>query len=250
MDYTSIESASILFFELIGSKQDLHVPYALELRNQNTLWFAMIGLSISFVLLSFSKLASSGIVVVYSRILLKNSSVEKIVREEFSLTSFSSLILILNFIITTTVLMYLTYLHFNTTHSFELFYIFSCIPLYFFLWPMLCLNVVGFLTKENALFKADKLNNVLISQIIGILFSLLLLIWAFNIKWSVYFIYTFIFIMVAFWIFKVLRGILFSLEKGVAWYYIFLYFCTLEILPLVLFYSLYYSKVKSFWLFV
>lgn len=245
--------------QLIASTDDFHffngkevneLPFSLHPRNQSIMWFAMIGLSVSFILLAMSKLASTNIVFIFSKILYKNGNVEKIVREEFGLGSFSSIILLLNFIVTSTVLLYLTYLHFNTGNRFELFYFLPLAPLYFFIWPLTWFNVVGYLTKEGAILKANKQNTILFSQMIGVIFSLLLLIWAFNIKWSEYFIYSFLAIIALFWLYKILRGIIFSLENNVAWYYIILYFCTLEILPLVLIYSIYTSELGDFWLFV
>ncbi|MCE3295526.1 MAG: hypothetical protein K0R65_1240 [Crocinitomicaceae bacterium] len=242
--------ASTDVFHFFNGNEASEIPFTLAPRNQNTMWFAMIGLSVSFVLLAMSKLASTNIVFVFSRVLYKNSNVEKIVREEFALGSFSSIILLLNFIVTSTILLYLTYLHFNTGNRFELFYFLPAIPLYFFVWPLIWFNIIGYITKEQAILRANKQNTILFSQMIGVIFSLLLLIWAFNIKWSEYFIYSFIVIICLFWLYKILRGIIFSLENNVAWYYIILYFCTLEILPLVLIYSIYTNELGNFWLFV
>ena len=251
MDFSTIIAANDVF-HFFNGKEAAEIPFTLEARNQTTMWFAMIGLSVSFILLAMSRLASINIVLVFSKILYKNSNVEKIVREEFPLTSFSSVVLLLNFMVTTTLLLYLTYLHFNTGNGnhFELFYFLPAVPLYFFLWPLIWFNVIGYLTREGQIMRPNKQNTILFAQIIGVIFSLLLLIWAFNIKWSEYFIYGFLAIISLFWLYKILRGIIFSLENNVAWYYIILYFCTLEILPLVLIYSIYTSELRDFWLFV
>lgn len=249
MDFTPVIVANDVFHFFNGQEVS-DIPFSLRPRNQSTMWFAMIGLSVSFILLAMSKLASTNIVFIFSKILYKNGNVEKIVREEFALGSFSSVVLLLNFIVTSTVLLYLTYLHFNTHNRFELFFFLPLVPLYFFIWPLIWFNLVGYITKEGAILRANKQNAILFSQMIGVIFSLLLLIWAFNIKWSEYFIYGFLAIISLFWLYKILRGIIFSLENNVAWYYIILYFCTLEILPLVLIYSIYTSELGDFWLFV
>lgn len=238
-------------FHLFTEKEVAEIPFYLQARNTDTVWFAMIGLSLSFVLLALSKVASSNIVVIFSRVLYKNGTVEKIVREEFPLGSFSSAVLLLNFVVTSTVLLYLAYLSFYPkTNNFELFFFLPLVPLYFFVWPLLWFNIVGYLTKESVILKANKHNAILFSQIIGVLFSILLLLWAFNIKWSEFFIFIFAAVVLLFWAYRFLRGIIFSLQSGVAWYYIILYFCTLEILPLMLIYSICMSEFGSFWLFV
>lgn len=238
------------FFEFIDSSSNSEIPLHLSLRNHDTLWFSLIGVSISFVLLAISRIGSSNVVAIFSKALYKNKNIEKIVKEDYSLNSFRSIILVLNFIITCSILLYLSYLHFNVNNNFTLMYFLPIVPVYFFLWPLLCYSLIGFLTKEKKIVVENKHNVILISQIIGLLFSILLLLWAFNIKWSEYFILAFIIIMVSFWIYKIFRGIIFSFQHGVAWYYIILYFCTLEILPLVLIYNIYLSKMSDFWLFV
>lgn len=238
------------FYTFFGASSDVQVPYQLGLRNQNTLWFAMIGLSLSFILLAITRLTSANLVITFGKILGKNSTISKTLKEEYSLTSLASFLLLLNFVITTTVLLYLSYLHFNIENKFDLFYIFPLIPLYFFVWPIICFNLVGFITNEQKLLKENKQNNIVITQIIGVLFSLLLLIWAFNMQWSQIFILIFNLIIVIFWVFKIFRGIIFSIENGISLYYIILYFCTLEILPLILLYSLYLGKIKEIWLYV
>ncbi|MFN5416602.1 MAG: DUF4271 domain-containing protein, partial [Flavobacteriia bacterium] len=107
------------------------------------------------------------------------------------------------------------------------------------------LNFIGFISKEGEDLKENKYNTLIFAQILGVIFSLLLLIWTFNMKWSEVFVLIFAGTAGIFWLFRIIRGFLFSIQKGIAWYYLFLYFCTLEILPLILIYSVYNSKIES-----
>lgn len=234
-------------FEFLGANTHAKIPFQLEYSNQNTLWIAMIGLTASFILLAISQMTASNLIVIFSRVLYKNATVQKIVKEEYSLASLPSLTLLLNFIITSTILLYLTSINFKALDKFETIYFLPIVPLYFFLWPMFCYNLVGFLSGQADVLRENKYNNVLFSEIVGVFFSLLLLLWTFNIKWAPYFIYIFIIISIFFWMYKIFRGILFSINKGVAWYYIILYFCTLEILPFILLYSIFRDEIESFW---
>lgn len=225
-------------FELIGGTSSEQVPLALQERNQFTMWFALLGLTVSFLLIAMSNYGTNKLVLIFGRVLYKNNSIEKIVQEEYALTSFSSLILLLNFIVTSTVLLYLSYLHNYAQDNYELFYLFPIMPLYFFLWPLICFNLVGLITGEGKLLSENKKNAVLFAQIIGLTFSFLLLIWTFNLKWSGYFVYSFVSILALFWVFKFLRGIVFARQHQISWAYILLYASTMELLPLLIAYLL------------
>jgi uncharacterized membrane protein YeaQ/YmgE (transglycosylase-associated protein family) len=226
------------------------IPFHLSYQNKEIVWISMIGLAVSFVLLAFSRLASNNLVVIFGKILYKNSQIEKTIREQFSLGSFSSVILLLNFVLTTSVLMYLTYLHYYSQTNYTLFYYYPIIPIYLFIWPMICYWFIAAITKSKKIFREIQLNNIVLTQISGLLFSIVLLLWAFNAKWSEYFIFSCIGITVLLWIYKIIRGFLFSIHHGVPLYYIILYFCTLEILPLMLAYSVLTRKFGDFWLIV
>lgn len=217
----------------------MEVPMKLIERNQSTLWIAMIGLAFSFILLALSKIGTSRLTYIFSKIILKNNSILKTINEEYSLTNFSSFILVLNFILTTSILTYLTFLHVNIHLDSQNLLLLPIFPTYIFLWPLIWFFIVGFITKEPKVFNENKKNAVILSQIMGFVFSFILLIWTFNLKWSKYFMLFFLIVVFIVWVFKVLRGIIFSFQHHVAWYYIILYFCTLEILPLLIVYSIY-----------
>lgn len=236
----------LLDFEFFGSSSG-NVPLALSPRNQSTMWVSIIGLTVSFILIALSRLGTVNLIPVFSRILYKNSNVEKIVQEEYPLTSISSILLLINFIVTSIILLYLSDLYFSNRQLFSfgeqfyLLYIFALIPLYLLFWPIIWFNVIGFLTKEGKMLSENKKNTILFSQISGILFSFLLLVWSFNLKWSKYCMIAFIVLICLMWLYKIFRGIFFSFRHGIAWYYIILYLCTLEILPLVLIYATFWG---------
>ena len=232
-------------YKFLGLENSHPVPLQLDYNNQSTLWFAMFGLTISFILLATSKMASSNLVFIFSRVLYKNATILKVVKEEYNLNSLTSIILIFNFIITSSILLYLSYINFFGTSNFELIYFLPILPLIYLFWPMFCLNFIGFISKGGDDLRENKYNTLMFAQILGVIYSLLLLIWTFNMKWSEVFVLIFAGITLIFWLYRIFRGFLFSIQKGIAWYYLFLYFCTLEILPLILIYSVYNSKIES-----
>jgi hypothetical protein len=229
-------STLIILQSFFSDKIDyIDVNFRLIERNQSTLWIAMIGLGISFALLALSKIGTNSLLSIFFKIIFKNNSILKIINEEYALTNFSSFILFLNFILTTSLLTYLSFLHVQIDINNKLIYFLPLFPIYIFLWPLLWFHLIGIVSKESKVFNENKKNAIVLSQITGFIFSFLLLIWTFNLRFSNLFMIVFILIVLLLWLFKIFRGIIFSFQHGVAWYYIILYFCTLEILPLILF---------------
>jgi len=229
-------STLIILQSFFSDQNDsIDVNFRLIERNQSTLWIAMIGLGISFALLALSKIGTNSLLSIFYKIIFKNNSILKIINEEYALTNFSSFILFLNFILTTSLLTYLSFLHFQIDINNKLIYFLPLFPIYIFLWPLLWFYLIGIVSKESKVFNENKKNAIVLSQITGFIFSFLLLIWTFNLRFSNLFMTVFLLIILLLWLFKIFRGIIFSFQHGVAWYYIILYFCTLEILPLILF---------------
>ncbi len=65
----------------------------------------------------------------------------------------------------------------------------------------------------------------------GILYLLLSLFWLLNMKFKTVFVIVFITILAISSLIRILKGLLFAFWGGFSWYYIFLYLCTFEILP-------------------
>jgi hypothetical protein len=78
-------------------------------------------------------------------------------------------------------------------------------------------------------------NGILITKQVwffsGILYLLLALTWLLNLKFNLVFILIFISILILSSVYRIIKGLLFAFSAGFSWYYIFLYLCTFEILP-------------------
>ncbi|TNE55484.1 MAG: DUF4271 domain-containing protein [Bacteroidetes bacterium] len=220
--------------EWIPGASEVRVPDELSQRASSTWWIAIGGLTISFVLIAMSDMGPNRILRVFSRVLVKNASVERIVDEEYNLKSMSSLLLLLNFVISASTLIYLSQFAIfgSERNTVDLYYFLPLIPLYIFVWPLFWLVFVGWVSGEGKQLSENRKNVILLSQIFGILFTLLVLIWTFNPQWTHYFFLSFVLLMAFMWLFRVWRGVLFSFQHRIPWYYIVLYLMTLEILPL------------------
>lgn len=105
------------------------------------------------------------------------------------------------------------------------------IPLFLILTPfinyLLSVLFVGFKPVFKDLFHTSR-NLILIKSFI---FSLVLLLWVFNAQWSNYFKIILLGVILIFYLIRVVLSFRKSFNYSIRWYYLILYFCTLEILP-------------------
>jgi hypothetical protein len=89
-------------------------------------------------------------------------------------------------------------------------------------------------------------NIFLFNKIFGLIVFPLLVAHPFiDIKFRFIFIYAGIIIFVLLFILRIFRGIVISVKNKFSIFYIILYLCTLEILPVLIFYKLYNSYIGN-----
>jgi hypothetical protein len=195
-------------------------------------------LSASFILIAFARLSSRGLVSDLLKMIWKTKQIEKIVQEGYSISSFSSVLLVLNYLLVFSTLIYLT-LNQNQSSIFSLEnLIFFAIPLFLLLFPLFSMYLVGILTGESQLLRDLRIKIWVFAHFKGVILSLLLLVWTFNMKWGNILTFVFIGFMLLMMLYRYFWGFILTFQKGITPYYIILYFCTLEILPLVAAYVL------------
>lgn len=166
----------------------------------------------------------------------RNKRISKIVQISYPLNTFSSLLLLLNYIISMSALLFLTLQTFQPISNHDILYM-GIISALLVLVPWISMFAVGFLTGDKESLAENKINTIVFSHASGLVYSILLLIWTFNTQWSNIFVNIFLGIALLFAFYRLLRGFISASKKGVRWYYIILYLCTLEILPFVLLYQ-------------
>jgi len=189
-------------------------------------------LSIAILLITFARMSSSYFLIAITKSIYKNRSIEKISQEEMPLSALSSFCLLINFLICASCLLYLTVDFFHDTISTNTLLAIIYTPILFLFGPYLLLNLVEFISGEKGITKAIKLTNWAICKFLGILFSLLVLLWIFNDKNAGVFGYILLVILTVCYVYRIIRGIIFAFSKGISWYYIILYFCMFEIIPM------------------
>lgn len=222
--FFSAEPASETTFELV-------------LRNEQLVWISTTFLLLSFLLIAFARANSSQFVRVLIKFLFKNKNLEKIIQEEYGLRTLASVLLTFNFFFVFAANLNLFLQHHGVVFTWADLVWLLIPPVAYFLWTWLSATLVGWFTGESNYLRPIKQNVLVLLQAIGVLLSLLLLLWTFNTKWSNYFQWVFVGLIAFFLVFRLWRGIIVSFQRGVVWYYIILYFCTLEILPYLLLYS-------------
>lgn len=219
------------------------VPSSLLLRENDLSHQVIPWVIISFVMITFAKFQNNSIFSSLFKLLFANKNFDQIVKEELKIGSSSSVILIVNyfFIISTCVFLSIQAtlkIPFIDAIGFSL-----AIPVGVFILQLASLWLIGLITKEMKLIVTPLLETIIIIEFIGFILFFLALIWVLNPQFSTYFLKTFTFLLALGFIIRLLKGIFSVLRKGVSLYYIILYFCTLEILPLFI---AYYYVTKNF----
>ncbi len=221
-----------LAFGIINNTQEIVVPKLLSPKVNSMYGTITLFLSIAILLITFARMSSSYFLIAITKSIYKNRSIEKISQEEMPLSGLSSFCLLINFLICASCLLYLTVDFFHDTISTSTLLAIIYTPILFLFGPYLFLNLVEFISGEIGITKAIKLTNWAICKFLGILFSLLVLLWIFNDKNAGVFGYILLVILTVCYVYRIIRGIIFAFSKGISWYYIILYFCMFEIIPM------------------
>lgn len=231
------------YFHVIGTQYS-ELPVSLSGREPKLSILALAAVGVSALLIAIANLASRHLFFNLTVAFARYKQRDKMVQVEYPLLSLSSLVLTINYLI---VLSGLLYMAFGTIFSLPAisFLYFMIIPFVMMIIPYFSSVFTGILTGEPGLMSENKINIFVFSQFKGIYYSLLLLVWIFNMHWTEIFIYIFIGSELLFTIYRFLRGFQFANKKGAAWYYIILYFCTLEILPFIILYQILNSKMDG-----
>ena len=155
-------------------------------------------------------------------------------RETMSLIGKTFWLMLLNYFIISTVF---TFLLLQLSDLKQPIYI-ILIPIALFLHPILSLFLTSLFTGE---FRRLKENIQIVNmtyQLVGLVLIPLTIILMLNPTYSYLVIYSTASIYILFLAVRLFRGASYAIQNKIPWYYIILYLCSLEILPLGIFYKL------------
>jgi hypothetical protein len=209
------------------------VPDVLTPREQTYTVFLISILSLSFLLVSLSRNMNSRSIGTVLELFFRDSeTMEAHMKENMRIGSVSSVVLLVNFFVSFALCNFIFFhriLLFDDTISLWLAF---GTPLLLFLTETLGVLLVGILSGELKRLNRVILNTFTISQFAGVFFTLISLFWIMNPGADKLFLSLYLAIVALKEIARLLKSSIAVLVSGVSWYYLILYFCTLEILPL------------------
>lgn len=214
------------------------IPEALIYRDHPVTVFVGIGMFLSFIIIALAKLIKPDVYSTLMVSFIKNKGLSNYIRESFPLQKGGSILLILNYLISFSLLIMLILEIKTFNFSSEILAILIT-PFFFMIFHVVILYLLGVITGEHEVFKTPLIIKINGIQFIGLACSIMVFFWTLN------FIDQRLFIEIVFSLFiletitRILRSFVYVLNVGVSWYYIIMYFCTLEILPLFILYYIF-----------
>lgn len=195
--------------------------------------FQLFFLLISLILIVLAKAGNTQSYSVVFKLFFVPRKADLRIKENWSLLSSPAWLLAMNFVITFAHSIYLM-LMLNDTYEESIYYILIALGFSFgfFFLAFISMSFVALLTGEKSIYQTPMQTTWVLPQFVGIVFFLLNLIWVLNPAFSDYLIILLLAFFVLMSIKRIWRATTFLLRQGIEWYYILLYLCTLEILPL------------------
>ena len=221
---------------LIQSVDKQDIKLSLLWRQEPPYQWAIYSLLATFILITIARVNNPLFITSLTRSLHKNRNVQKIVFEELPLSRITNFCLITTFLISFSIISSFLISEIFQVYGWLNWIVAFSLPLYILLAPQLNLTLVEFITGESNFSKEIKLTNRILCEFLGLFGVLFLLIWIFNqhTHWFVSHLTLYLFVVT--YIYRIFRGFVFAFSKGLPWYYIILYFCTFELLPLYIVY--------------
>ncbi len=209
------------------------VPNALTLRNESSSEIIAYALFLSFVLFSITKLLKTDVFRSLILANIKMRTLPQFVNENYPVLQLHTFIQLINYWLTFSILLFiLVESNWGVTTP-TIFFIFVA-PLAFLLISLLSIGLTNLLVGEPSVFRRMAYFKVFSAELLSILFFILGLLWILT-PFNVNDLYNWLIIVLVFeFLLRTLKGLFYVLTERVSWYYIILYFCTLEILPLLI----------------
>lgn len=208
----------------------IQVPEALTPRETSFNWMLGIVLFASLMILAVARARQANVYYAVSVGMIKTQSARVFFREVMPLRSGASMLLLVNYCISSGLLAYLVaqYLGMDLFIS-RIIALTAPAGLFFFHFFSLVFS--GWVTGEMGVFRTPVIMKIVGAQAMGINYFIAATIWILQPDYVDITFQVVIWVFIGESAFRILKSISVVLRQGVTWYYIILYFCTLEILP-------------------
>jgi len=200
-------------------------------------------LATSLLLIILARMRNSKAIPTLLAALLKNSSIEQYFKENMRMESLSSIFLLLNYFLCFSVCLFLFFSRILSLEVVWSIMLSVTIPIGLLVLETIGIIMVGAITGESKKLNSSLIITLSLNQFFGLILFLISLLWIMNPEFNSIYLVVFWLLLVLQYFIRVLKNTITILINGVPWYYLILYFCTLEILPL---YSAYYYVVLNF----
>lgn len=169
-------------------------------------------------------------------------------REDFKALSTSSLLLLFQFLVITAGAIYWSYFVKEPVDNWWHFFVPLLVPSFYLLYQFFMMNTVARISGNPAIIQEVNYFTILLTEFFGLVFLFEFFVIYFQpdliqesrqLMFTTYGIYL---------CFRFLRGFWIAFQQGIPWYYIILYFWTLEILPLLIVGKLLYADEFQYWI--
>jgi hypothetical protein len=192
---------------------------------------------VGFVLLAFARLSRQNLYRSLFVAWTKTNGLRSYLKEALPLEKRGSVLLLVNYVISGSLMLYLRLSQEEMDETSRI--VFSCaIPLVLLLLTPIGLLFTGFISGEYSKLRSLFSMKLIGAEILGLVCFVASLIWMLNLDFVPYIWMVVVAMVVIEFISRLVKGVQFVSSEGVSWYYIILYLCTLEILPLFVAYLL------------
>jgi hypothetical protein len=148
----------------------------------------------------------------------------------------ASFLLNINFILSLTICFFLAFTNFVSGNEALIYAL--CFSAYLVIIQQISFRLVALLSGEHMISEEIGVLTKQIWHMAGLLFLIIALIWALNQQSTLAVSRFYFIILLTLFAFRYIKGIFLCHKMGIKWYYLFLYLCTLEIMPSLLLYNL------------
>ncbi|MFA7272369.1 MAG: DUF4271 domain-containing protein [Crocinitomicaceae bacterium] len=196
--------------------------------------YSFFFLILSLLLIVLAKNANTRSFEVVFQLFFRSRKIESRIRENWPVFGTASWFLTLNFIITLAHSLFLLLQKQGITENVYLILISMTISFGFFFLAFISMFIIGTLTGLSKIYQIPMQLTWVLPQFVGLVFFLINLIWVLNPLFSDNLIYLFLLFFILLSLQRIVRSSFYLLSSRVEWYYILLYLCTLEIMPLAI----------------
>ncbi len=173
---------------------------------------------------------------------------EELAREQYKARSATSLLFILQFFLISAGAVYWLFFLRTPLSNWNQLLVPLFVPAIYFIYQFIISNLAARITGQASVVLELNYFTLVLTQLFGLLFLLEFFVSYFQPAFVTKSTWLLAFTYIAYLIIRFFRGFWIVLNQGVPWYYIILYFWTLEILPLLIVAKLLYYEEFQTWI--